>query len=131
EGRYARWQLLGLASVLDALERRKQSLDAIARGKLAKQMQTMARGVRAIAADEKANEGDRLAALEVLGRSADDRVVLARLLSPRHGVAVQSAALAALARRDDESIATLILEGWKGFSPALQTRALDLLSSRV
>jgi putative membrane-bound dehydrogenase-like protein len=134
EGRFARWQLLALAGLLDALERRGQSLDALADAPVREQVRRMLAHARATAAEEAAAEADRLAAAAVLGRSPEERdadlAALASLLVPQNPAALQAAALTALGRIPDERAAAVVTAGWKGCTPALKSQALDLLLSR-
>jgi putative heme-binding domain-containing protein len=133
DGRFAPWQFAALAGVLDALEGRGRSLEVLpdrARAGVAR----MLAAARATAADRRAAEAERLAGLALLGREpakrADDVALLGKLLGPRHPVAVQSAALAALGRIPDERVASRLLAGWKAFTPAQRPVVLDLLLGR-
>jgi putative membrane-bound dehydrogenase-like protein len=134
QGRFARWQLAALAGVLDALPRRGQPPAALVDGPAGDRVRRMLAQARATAADEGAAEPDRLAALAVLGRLPDQRDAdldaLAKLLVPQNPASVQAAALAALGRVPDERVAAVLAGGWKGYTPALQSQALDLLLSR-
>src|SRR5207248_1833937 len=89
---------------------------------------------RVTAQDAKAPEGDRLAALRVLGRShgrrGHDLEILGGLVAPQNAATVQAAALAALAQIPGDQSAAVIIGGWGGYSPALKTQALDALLSR-
>jgi putative heme-binding domain-containing protein len=89
---------------------------------------------RTTAADEKAAEADRLAAVRVLGRERAkrdaDRELLGKLLVPQNAAALQAAAVAALGRIPDPKVAEVLAAGWKGYTPALQAQVLDLLLSR-
>src|SRR5262249_38116268 len=114
-GRYAPWQMTALAAVLDALEQRGQSrealLDADARAKLGKLMEQ----AREMAGDAKAEESSRLAAVPLLGREPGQRPadidVLGRLLTPQSPAALQAAAANALGRLPEESASTALLAG--------------------
>lgn len=129
-GRLAPWQRAGLSGVLDALLRRHGSLERLPDVRLRDRLGTLLAAQRATALDEKAAEVDRLAAVAVLGRSPDDVAVLTGLLSPRHGTALQGAALSVLRQRGEGRIADDVLAAWKGLSPAVQLQALDLLTGR-
>jgi putative membrane-bound dehydrogenase-like protein len=132
KGVFAAWQMTALAELLDALARRKQPLEMIAEEATRRQVQLMQRQAFAVAEAEATAESDRIAAVRVLGmlpgQSGEVRGVLRPLLGPRHSAAVQSAALAALARLPDG--AGELLAGWKGLTPALKSQVLDLLLSR-
>ncbi len=134
EGHYGAWQLAALAGLLDALERRGQTLDQIADETLRSPLGRMFNQARATAADAKAEESDRRLALSLLGRDAkrraDDLKLLADLVVPQNSTALQSAAIAALGRIDDERVAELLTSGWNAHSPALKGHILDVLLSR-
>jgi putative membrane-bound dehydrogenase-like protein len=134
QGRFAGWQMAALAGVLDALQRRGQSPEAVLGGPLAAQAGQMFDRARSTAADEDATERDRLAAITVLGRLPGrreaDLETLGKLLVPQNPVSVQSAALTALGRLDDVRVAGVLTAGWKGATPAVRAQVLDLLLSR-
>lgn len=84
----------------------------------------------------KSDDSDRLiASLSLLGRTsahrAADATTVGSLLIPQVPVPVQSAAIATLARINDAQSATLLLSGWRTFTPALRTQVLDALLSRA
>ena len=90
---------------------------------------------RAVAADRRSSEPDRLAMLDLLGE-LKDRASLGLLLdlSTRDDSAsssVRSAALAALGRFEDESIATALLAAYSRRDDAWKARARELLLSRA
>jgi putative membrane-bound dehydrogenase-like protein len=134
QGRFAPWQMAALAGVLDALERRGQAPDGLLSGDVRAQVRCMLDQARTAAADEDAAEPGRLAAVQVLGRVPGQRdadlEVLGKLLVPQNPAALQAAALAALGRIPDERVAAALTAGWKGYTPALKSQALDLLLSR-
>ncbi len=134
EGGYTPRQFAALAGLFDALRRRDQGLADVADAGGQETVRRLLSAARKLAADEKAPEGLRLAALGVLGQPladrAEDRRELGRLLAPRHPAAVQSAALAALGRMADDAVADTLLAGWKGHTPALRGQVRDLLLSR-
>ncbi len=134
QGRIVRWQMAGLAGVLGALDRRGQALDKVADAALLDPIKKMVAQARATAADEHAQEPERLAAVRLLGRLPDQRdadlAALGKLLVPQSSPAVQSAAVAALGRVPEDRVAAILTAGWKGHSPALQAQILDLLLSR-
>ncbi len=87
-----------------------------------------------VAEDAQAPEGLRLAALRVLSPSLPlaglslDRWV--RLLDARQSPAIQGAALKALGRRQDPTIADALLAGWEQFGPSTRGGIVDLLLTR-
>jgi putative heme-binding domain-containing protein len=127
------WQLTAVASALDSLERQ-----GMKRAKLPPDTQeaiaTVVVFARKLAAKEGAPEADTLAAMPLLGRDpaarADDVKRLAGLLAPARPAAVQTAAVAALARTRDESVPPALVSAWSGASPGLRARILDALLAR-
>jgi len=81
-------------------------------------------------ADKPANLRVEAAGLLALGSFSESSPVLIGLLSNREPQAVQSAALGALARFADPSIAAALLAAWPGMSPALKSAATEVLFSR-
>ena len=79
---------------------------------------------RRVAEKDDATEADLLAAIPLLGRDpatrADDLKRLAGLLAATRPAAVQSAAIAALARMPDEAIPATLVSAWASASPALR-----------
>jgi putative membrane-bound dehydrogenase-like protein len=125
-GAFAPWQFSALAGWRDASARARRPLDPGAEPRFA----ALFSAARAVAADEKASEDDRLRALRLLGRDAADQDVLAALFRPQVSSALQQAAVAALARSDDRKTAEMMLAGWKGHSPQLRSVILDAVLSR-
>jgi putative membrane-bound dehydrogenase-like protein len=129
---FERWQMAALAGLLDTLARQKKSLEKLA-GR--EQLEPMLSECRAIAADVKADETDRIAAISVLGRQPDqqeaDLAQLSQLLVPQNSAAIQSAALAGLGRISDDRVADRMISSWAGQSPALKSQVLDLLLTRL
>ena len=90
---------------------------------------------RAVAADRRSPDPDRLAMLNLLG-DLKDRASLGLILDLATGddsasSAVRSAALAALGRFEDESIATALLAAYSRRDDAWQARVRELLLSRA
>jgi putative membrane-bound dehydrogenase-like protein len=138
--RFAAWQLETAAALLDALDRRKTSLAELRESgggelkPILDRLNAAFAQARATAADPKADVGERATAVRLLGRgvgdTAADRELLAELLDPRSGPEVQSAAVAALARLTDAKAAAVLLDRWKGYTPAVRSAALAALLSR-
>jgi putative membrane-bound dehydrogenase-like protein len=129
---FAAWQMTALAEVVEALARRKERLDKVADYEARVYVRLMVLKADALVEDEKAAETDRIAAVRLLTTQPSGAPTnkLARLLTPRNSAALQSAVLAALARRADDDTAAQLLAGWKGYTPALKSQVLDLLLSR-
>ncbi len=131
---YDNWQFTGVAGVLDALERRGQSLEKwLSEAEIAN-IRALAAEARTTAVDEKATESRRLAALQVLGRengaAHEDQKIIVALLTPQNSSAIQAAAIAALGRMTADTVAATLIAGWKSYTPALQSQVLDVLLSR-
>ncbi|MCI0462352.1 MAG: neutral/alkaline non-lysosomal ceramidase N-terminal domain-containing protein [Gemmataceae bacterium] len=135
EGQYAPWQLAALTGVLEALQRRGRSLDKLPDTEARDRVRLMLTQARKTAADGKASEPQRLAAVRILGRDGEQRdadlTALASLLKPEHSPALQSAAATALGRIADDRSAVTLVSGWKSYSPSLRGQVLDLLLSRA
>src|SRR5262245_11275176 len=84
------------------------------------------------AADEAAPLKTRIAAVEQLrlGKFADQRALLASLLSPAAAADLQSAALSTLASFDATDVDEVILSCFGALSPRLKGQATDVLLSR-
>ena len=87
-----------------------------------------------MATDTRVAESERLAVVQVLGRESAEREadlsVLAKLLVPQNPVALQSAACDGLGRIPDDRVASVLIAGWRGYTPTLKSQVLDLLLSR-
>ena len=132
---YAPWQFAALAGVLDALDRRGQSL---------KQLQTSAGpelrntiqklGALFVEARALATPLSPLPALRLLGRGLTEQEKdldrLARLLQPQLPTDIQRAALAGLRRASGKHAAQAMLSCWKTSSPALRAELLNALLTR-
>jgi putative heme-binding domain-containing protein len=88
-----------------------------------------------LVADAGAPAEARIAASRLLGRDPthrdDDRAVLGSLLKPQTPAPVLLAAVAAVARGRDPKLPETLLDGWKGYTPALRSAVLDTLLSRA
>ncbi|MCU0879458.1 MAG: c-type cytochrome [Pirellulaceae bacterium] len=132
------WQLAAVGRLLDELERRKIKLDTLVAGEGASSLESLFADARRLAQGEDKAAGQettyRTAAIRLLGRGLagkeEDRELLVGLLAPQQPSAIQSAALAALARIEPEQFAALALAGWPAHTPALRGQILDTLVSR-
>jgi putative membrane-bound dehydrogenase-like protein len=131
-GDFAPWQLAALAGVLDALDRRGQSLEAAT--KEVQGVGALLDFARRTALDEKTLEPGRLAAIALLARSstskAGDLALLKSILVPQSPPTLQVAAITALGRTADQRIPGLVLADWGSHTPPLKSQILDLLLSR-
>jgi putative membrane-bound dehydrogenase-like protein len=134
EGRYSPSQMAALAGLLDALDRSGQTLDRVADEPARQSIDQLIAHARKLVSDMKAKEGERLAAVPLLGRDPAQRDAdvkrLGELLDPRNAAALQSAAVAALGRSADTRVPRLLSEGWSAHTPGLKGQILDLLLSR-
>ena len=138
-GHYLPWQFAAMAGLLDALDRQKTSLAQFldsARSELHEApVDGLFAAARTMAIDPQMPEPQRLDAIRLLGRGPDGQEAdldrLGTLLHPEVPSALQQAALTALERRSEQSVAGVILAGWKGYGPGLRTELLNLLFSRT
>ena len=132
-GEIGEWHFVTTASVLDALARRGIAISgldpgAAARvGLITKRARVVARGTDGPPAPQ------RVAALRLLGREAPgelDARIAGERLSPAEPPAVQSAAVAVLARSPYPGAADALVGALGRVSPALRTQILDTLTAR-
>lgn len=125
------WKLTGIAQVLDALEDRKITLASLSK---AEKTRPLFQSALELAADEKAREGDRVAALRLLGRGFNDPgsdvPLLSEFLRPGVSDALQKAALAMLARSAGPEAAEAMLSDWTQRTPSLRSAILTHLLAR-
>ena len=137
--RIAPWQFAALGSLLDGLDRRRSSLDQLAKRddatkRAVDQLAGVFTAARSTATDASPAIETRLAAVRLLGRGPDgagDLDRLAALLTPQTPAEIQSAAVATLGRLRDPSIPDRLLKGWFGYGPAVRVQILELLSRRA
>jgi putative membrane-bound dehydrogenase-like protein len=127
-------RMAGLLGVLDALDRHQKSISSLfTRDEQRRLDQAFARA-RMVLVKAKAEEGQRIAAARLLGRSAEDRHrdirLLAEQLIPQNSSVLQTAIVTALGRINDEQVPRELLDRWTSLSPSLRSQILDLLMSR-
>jgi len=112
-------------------KQREQFLSA-ADGDAAAVLQQLLAGARQRATTSKLSTEDRVAAIRDLQLAAwdDSSQVWEELLALQQPPAIRSAVLATLGGFDSPAAASLILEHWSGFSPALRRQAAEVLLSR-
>jgi putative membrane-bound dehydrogenase-like protein len=140
KGGYAPWQFATLAGLLDALDERNTPLLQLRKDageelrEALKQVSRLFAAARAVMADERAAQDDKLRAIRLLGRGLDrqqeDMTRLAELLVPQTPEELQAAAIAALGRLRSPRVPELLLGGWKAFVPAQRQQVLTVLASR-
>jgi putative heme-binding domain-containing protein len=140
DGRFETWQLTAIGTLLDTLERKRETLSDLHTSK--DEVLQAALGdvsllfgfARNAVGDETAPAETRLAAVGLLGRGVDqqdaDRQKLAALLTPQSPPALQAAAVASLGRLRDAQVAGALLAAWRGYGPARRSQVLDILLSR-
>ncbi|MEO6245527.1 MAG: PVC-type heme-binding CxxCH protein [Opitutaceae bacterium] len=133
--------LAALAQLLDWLQRNKQTLAQLQRTADGPMQQALAAtddifsAARGLATASDAPAPDRVAAVRILGRNRskqdDDLELLAGLLGPQAPTEVQIAAIAALGRMNRPAVPERVLAGWRSYSPAVRSAAIELVTSRV
>ncbi|REJ97796.1 MAG: dehydrogenase [Planctomycetota bacterium] len=134
------WQLLSLAECLNALQRRRVTIDELADSESPEvsqalsQMDALVAAARQIAINENADIQRRVAAAGVLARGRDqrheDRELLASWLSPRERLELQTAAVESLSDTGADDVPALLLSEWSGMLPQLKGQILHALLSR-
>ncbi len=126
-------QLRLLATALDAAASKPDSKLAQSL-KQATNMAPLWAAARQIAVNEKSPLSERADAIRVLGRGPDHRTedvkTLTSFLAPQAPTELQSAAVATLGKIPDVNLPELVLQGWKGYGPALRALVLDELLRR-
>ena len=131
DGHYAPWQFVALAGLLEARDKRlhQPALD------LDKPFVWVWPAARRAVADTKTDPAERIAAAGLLGYGArkdpKDRDLLLGLLRPQVSVAMQVAAVTALAKTTDPKLPDLLVNDWKSHSPQVRNVILDTLLSRT
>jgi len=127
------WQLAAVAGALDALARQDRPWDKLAPD-VRKAVEPVVTYARGLGTKEHASEAELLAAVPLLARDpatrADDLKRLVELLDAARPAAVQSAAVAVLARSADKATPAALIGAWGRATPALRSRLLDTLLGR-
>jgi putative membrane-bound dehydrogenase-like protein len=133
------WQYQALGGLLDNLKQRGTSFTELAaKGPKSAEMQgkfdALLLAARKSAVNGKAPVETRIASLAVLGRTektqGEDIELFAGLLVPQSPEGLQLAAVAALARSGNRKSASVLLERWGSYSPAVRAQVLDVLLQR-
>jgi putative heme-binding domain-containing protein len=84
------------------------------------------------AADSHATLEERRQAVELLGclNFETSQSTFSQLLEPSQPEKLQLAVLEALANYSTKRVAVVVIEGWPGYTPAVRTRAIQILLSR-
>ncbi|MFO0801918.1 MAG: PVC-type heme-binding CxxCH protein [Gemmataceae bacterium] len=101
-------------------------------GDAAKLLAELVADARKVAADEKASDANRAAAIRTLGLApfADVKELLRASLGVRQPVPVQVAALQTLATFDSSEVPAVVIAAWPGMSPQIRTTAVETLLTR-
>ena len=129
------WQMVGMAQVLDALDRSKITLASLSG---AEKVRPLFEAAHRIAADSKAGDSDREAALRLFGRGFNDAegdlALLADFLKPSEGSvvsdAIQKTALAMLGRTSSPEAAEAMLSDWSRRTPSVRASIITTLLAR-
>jgi putative membrane-bound dehydrogenase-like protein len=133
------WQLSGLTSLLDALDRKNISLTKLAQSN-AEMKPVLARlGLlfdlaRKLAANSDSKDSLREPAIHLLGREPEQQLndlkLLASLLDQPLSARSQTAVFDSLKRWRSPEVPETILAGWKQRAPSLRQSTIDVLLSR-
>ncbi len=122
-----------LESLLTGLRRNPRKTDVLT-GAAAKQLQRLSDECLTIANDADAEVTTRATCIRVVGRAphpeSSQVKALGAFLSADHPSQLQLAAIDALAERSQPEVADVLLGAWRTLTPALRTRALDVLLTR-
>jgi putative membrane-bound dehydrogenase-like protein len=138
--RYSAWQCAGLAGLLDALDRQNMALstfqDRAGTGlqKVLSSLEPLFAQGRQVAGDASASETERLMAIRLLDRGANqqeqDVTLLGELLGPQSPGTIQKAALAELRRGTGTNVAQALLKSWRTSGLTQRQEILNALFSR-
>src|SRR5690606_29943785 len=86
-----------------------------------------------LATDDAQPEEVRIEAIELTGHDsfATASEVLSPLVAPRFSNVIQRAAVRTLTAYPDKGVTGLMLEQWRGLSPAMRTEVVDQLLARA
>jgi len=128
-GKFEPWKFSALAGFLRASARGGRPIEPTRENGILNVIDA----ARTVAASDD-DETTRRRAISLVGWSAlksqGDRDLIIGLIAPREAIGVQEAAIEALGRTSDPGLPKALLKGWKGFSPAVRSSALDLVVSR-
>lgn len=136
---YPMEQFTAVARFLDGLNRNGSSLARLRAEGDAALSQSLARvdeviaAARRIAAADSAAIDRRVAAVALLGRTPDrpdEMPILAGLLEARSPVELQLAAVKAMGKSSDPTVAERLLSGWSGYGPEVRRSVLGTLVLR-
>ncbi|NQU21744.1 MAG: c-type cytochrome [Candidatus Nealsonbacteria bacterium] len=137
---YGNWQYALTARILDDLARQRTSLAKLVAGggtemdRSAGRLAGLFAAARRTTSNVQATVADRVAAMQVLGRTVDrreeDLAVLAGQLVPQTPMELQLAAVETLGRLNGSQIPELLLQGWSQQGPKVHGAIFDVLLRR-
>jgi putative membrane-bound dehydrogenase-like protein len=134
DNRYDDWQLMALAGIYTALERRNESPMQLLDEARGKQLRAVLDAAARDVGESDLSETRRIGAMQLLIRDPlrkkATRELLAGLLAPGNSPALQGAAAAALGRSSDQGAADALTANWRSYTPAMKSQVIDLLLSR-
>lgn len=128
---YANWQFQAVASlpIMQQADLPQKYLSIV---------RPMYAAARKVIADESQSQHERLAAMSLLmgpGQTVDEyrsgQQALLTLLGPAQTPFIQQNALLLLSKKLDEETITKLISSWLSYSPAIRSRLIDILLSRV
>ena len=110
----------------------RQMILSAASGKAGAILAELLKQAKQTAGNREADTAARIQAIRGLSLAAFEDVesLCGELLDLREASKIQSAVLQTLTDFDDDRVAGVILEGWRGFSPVVRTEATETLLSR-
>ena len=119
----------------DGLKRAGKSIAKIAgdpSSPAARMITGLLKEAQAAAADDRQSVGQRQQAILLLGYDEFSRVEksLAQLLNPKQPQEIQAAAIHVLSGFISPQVAGILLNGWRGYTPAIRSEAVDALVAR-
>ncbi len=138
---YDAWQLGALGALAKTLRSKKQLLKQLAQQSAPdatvaqEKLKKLFKYVRQLVDDLEAPQGKRIRAMRLLGnqrkQAEEDWALLGNRLALQETLAIQTAAVEALARTGKSQVPEILLQGWKSHSPRLRTPILDVLLGRL
>ncbi len=133
-----------LAGLLDALERKRTTLEEMVRtaasedraSTVLEHVETFRKLARQTAADAKSQPALRIAAIQLLARSEKkdqltfETDLLFTQLAPAAPASIQAAIVTQLGRQADPAIAERVLANWRSYPPAAHAATFDVLLTR-
>lgn len=133
----AEWQLTAIASLQEALDRNKMSLDKFVRfrtsavNEAAQRIEAIVKSAGKMAVDKSAPIQEREIAVRLLASSPSDEDVQTLIgFVADSNARLQKAAMSALRRQKHPKLPELLLAGWKNYMVSARPALIDLLLNR-